>query len=39
LKQQNVKYYVDSLSNPKPYIEGYTPIKTFEMVTVYRRNG
>jgi hypothetical protein len=37
LKQQGVDYYVDSLSYPKPSIEGYIPIKRFEMVTIYKR--
>jgi len=38
LKSQNADYYVDSLSNPKPDLNGYHPVKTFQMVTIYQKN-
>ena len=37
LQSQDVDYYVDSLSNPKPDLPGYQPVANFRMVTVYRR--
>jgi 4-amino-4-deoxy-L-arabinose transferase-like glycosyltransferase len=37
LQSQEVDYYVDSLSNPKPDLPGYQKVASFLMVTIYRR--
>jgi 4-amino-4-deoxy-L-arabinose transferase-like glycosyltransferase len=37
LQSQEVDYYVDSLSNPKPDLPGYQRVASFQMVTIYRR--
>jgi 4-amino-4-deoxy-L-arabinose transferase-like glycosyltransferase len=37
LQSQDVDYYVDSLSNPKPDLPGYQRVASFQMVTIYRR--
>ncbi len=37
LQSQDVDYYVDSLSNPKPDLPGYQVVANFRMVTIYRR--
>lgn len=37
LQSQDVDYYVDSLSNPKPDLPGYQRVASFQMVAIYRR--
>lgn len=39
LNRWNASYYIDSLSQPKPEIPGYTPIKSFGKVTIYQKNN
>jgi len=37
LKKNNVDYYIDSISNPKPDIIGYQVIKSIESVKIYKK--
>lgn len=37
LQKNNVEYYIDSISQPHPYIQGYRIIKSFGVVAVYQR--
>ena len=38
LQQNNVDYYIDSLSVPKPDLKGYYIIKNFGNVAIYKKN-
>jgi len=37
LQNKNVEYYIDSLSEPKPYLKGYQIINKFGKVVIYRK--
>ncbi len=38
LLKNNVDYYIDSLSNPKPDLEGYHIIKNINNIAIYEKN-
>ena len=38
LQRKNVDYYIDSLSQPKPELNGYHIIKTIGQVAIYEKN-